>query len=120
MARLAAALLAACLASGCFVIEEIDKGQEYMDQHADVDKRKAIEDEKAEAEQARKDDEGPGVADRMRGWWDERQEDQARAEESGPEAHPEDKPGRCQLDGKTQFMRKFDCQLRGGSYTPIS
>lgn len=120
MARLAAALLAACLASGCFVVEEIDKGQKYMDQHADVDKRKAVEEEKAAAEQAKKSDEGPGVTDRMRGWWEERQDDQARAADSGPGAHPDDKPGRCELNGSTQFMRKFDCQLRGGTYTPLS
>ena len=120
MTRLAAALLAAFLASGCFVVEEIDKGQEYLDQHADVDKRQALEDEKAAAEQAKQGDEGPAMTDRVRGWWDERQQDQARVEESGPGAHPDDKPGRCELKGGTQFMRKFDCQLRGGSWSPLS
>ena len=33
MGRIAVALLAAVLASGCFAFEEIDSGQEIMDQH---------------------------------------------------------------------------------------
>jgi len=106
--------------AGCFAFEEIDQGQEIMDQHF-AGKRKA-EEEKARRDEATRAPEEPApglvarVQARVQSWWSGSETD--APEPSGPPPHPDNVPGRCEIDGSTQFMRKFDCQLRGGTYVP--
>jgi len=119
MGRLAACLLAAALASGCFAFDEIDKGQEVMDQHyGQAAKKKQGDAPEKPAEQ-------PGPMARLKGWleeqWSSLRQRAERAEEGGsPPPHPDDTLVACTLDGTTRFMRKFDCQLRGGTFRDLA
>jgi len=115
MGRLAACLLAAALASGCFAFDEIDKGTEVLDQHYG----KAAK--KRQGETPEEPAEAPSPMARLRGWAEEqwaslRHQAKALEEGSSPPPHPDDTLVACSLDGTTRFMRKFDCQLRGGAY----
>jgi hypothetical protein len=117
MRRVAAILLAATIASGCFAMDEIDEGQKIMDQHYGQAKKAQ---EPAEKEQGEPDGGGPGLVARVKGWWKGLQEKSAEAtEDESPPPHPDNVLVRCDLDGSTHFMRKFDCQLRGGTYSEI-
>ena len=125
MRRLPVALLAALLASGCFALEEIDQGQQVMDQHYGKGRR-----DRAAAEASKSGKPAPaaepkdeGVLARVRGWWDSKQAQgggrSGAAPDSGPAPHPDDVLVRCQVGSTTQFMRKFDCQLRGGKVADV-
>ena len=112
--------LAVCslLGTGCFVFEEMDSGMEYWEEHSpDANTKKNRKNLELEG------DEEPGILERLRQWWHGRASDSGsrhRAEEpSGPPPDPENVLVECTLDGRVQFMRKFDCQLRGGSYTEV-
>lgn len=123
MRRLALALTCAVALAGpgCFALEEIDQGQEIMDEHFGGERKaKAQAEEEAREQAAREKDGDEGLWARARGWWDGggEGEDGAEPAPSGPPPHPDNVVGRCELDGSTQFMRKFDCQLRGGRYVP--
>ena len=115
MRRLIASLClaaAACLGSGCFVLDEIDKGQELMDKHSP---RAAQAEEAAEPE----DDSG-GLVARVKDWWaglGEGGETESPAD-SGPPPHPDDVLGTCDLGRSLTFMRKFDCLRHGGTFQP--
>jgi hypothetical protein len=121
MGRIAVALLAAVLASGCFAFEEIDSGQEIMDQHFSKGTRgKGAAGAPAAPEEKPED---AGILARVRGWWDAKQAQgggkagkpgNQPVADSGPPPHPDDVLVRCKVGSTTQFMRKFDCQLRGG------
>jgi len=120
MRRPSVSLVLAALAlggAGCFAFEEIDQGQEIMDRH--FAKERKAEEEAQGDETAGTPEEPAGLVARLQSWWSGPDaEETAAPEPSGPPPHPEDVPGRCEIDGSTQFMRKFDCQLRGGTYTP--
>lgn len=106
--------------SGCFAFEEIDQGQEIMDQHFGADRKARAETEAREKAAEEAEDDGTGLLARARRWWnDDGGSAPPEPESSGPPPHPDDVVGRCELDGSTQFMRKFDCQLRGGRYVPM-
>ncbi len=109
-------LAAACLTSGCFVWDEIEAGQELMDQHRPA-RAKAEEDA---AEQHPSEDSAPGLVAKVKDWWSGlgSESDQATQRDSGPPPHPDDVLGTCDLGGSLTFMRKFDCQRRGGSFKP--
>jgi hypothetical protein len=112
MARLRAALLVLLIlppCAGCFVFDELDKGQEIMEQlgpgKAKKKKEEAATAAPASPSTARR---GPGAMDRLKGWW-------RQATEPAPAPpDPNDKIVSCTLGGSTQFMRKSDCELRGG------
>jgi hypothetical protein len=109
-------LAAAGLASGCFVIDEINAGQEIMDQHRPHGK-KAEEDA---AKTGSPEDSSPGLVARVKDWWDGLGPESGGAtpRDSGPPPHPDNVLGRCDLGGSLTFMRKFDCQRKGGSFKP--
>ena len=113
MGRLLATALVAWLCQGCFVLEELDKGQAIMDQHSG---RKARE-EKAAGNPGRLAARAAGEEDpnwiatwteKAEGWWRE-------ARRKGPpEPDPDDIVVRCGLGERTWFTRKSDCLIRGG------
>lgn len=108
------ALLLACviLASGCFVFDELDKGQKTMDKYSHMNKGRAKEEPAPAPEPSPKQkDEGEGLIAQVQDWLARRS---AKAEAERPSVDPHDVPVRCQIHGHTQFLRKFDCMLRGG------
>ena len=102
------ALVAALgLSTGCFVFDEIDKGQQIMKQHSGhAAERKAAE--SAEEAAPVEEDEGPGLLARIQAFWEQRNE------ESAPERSPDDEIVTCDLGGDTTFTYQSDCLSRGG------
>lgn len=98
--------------TGCYALEELDKANSLLAAHSPKSKEPAPE-PAAPAAKAE-----PGFGERMaeRGqqisqWWNEALED----EPVGPD--PDDVAVRCQFgDGGIHFLRKSDCELRGGRY----
>lgn len=126
MRRLPIALLAALLTSGCFALDEIDQGQEVMEQHYGKarEAKEAAEAAKSGKPLPAAKPEDPGVLARVRGWWDAKSAQggggkSGAAQDSGPPPHPDDVLVRCKVGSTTQFMRKFDCQLRGGKVADV-
>ena len=112
MRQLLCIALVGTLCQGCFVFDELDKGEEIMRQH----RPKNIDEVEAEpaptTRPKRKDDAGmlafaKGLPGRALGWWEELQE-------PDPEDRPVDEVVRCELPERIQFTRKSDCIVRGG------
>jgi hypothetical protein len=104
-----------CLCTGCFVLDEIDKGHAIMDQHASPERReKEAAEAAAREEQAKSDDDAGLVAGlqeqvaNLGGWIDD------VSKEDPAERDASDGVVRCQISGRTQFLRKSDCRVRGG------
>ena len=116
MFRLTLSLLAAFFLSGCFVVDEIKKGNELIEQHSSGwRKEKAAREKKAkeEAENATPATELPfeswdDVKKKAQAWWQD-----ALAEEAVA-AKPTDTVISCQIGNRVIFLRKSDCELRGG------
>jgi hypothetical protein len=117
MRGLLAFLLVCCCLSGtgCFIFDEIDKGQEEMRKHSPAAKNDPAE--KDSAVQAGKGgisltalrDRGAGVLGDLSG----------RVEEALQRApDPDNIVVSCRIEGRTEFTRKFDCQSRGGRVIP--
>jgi hypothetical protein len=109
MSRLAPLALAAALAlsTGCFVFDEIDKGQEIMKQHSGSRAKPASADaDTAAAEEA--DEDAPGVFARIQAFWEKSRE------ETEPERSPDDEIITCELGDDTTFTYESDCLSRGG------
>jgi hypothetical protein len=100
-------VLCAALCWGCFVFDELDQGEELMEQLGPG--KGAAQKPTPDSAPARAESEGPGVLERLGAWWDEA----TAPEPVGPD--PDDRIVACRVDGSTQFMRVSDCQLRGGS-----
>lgn len=113
MLRSAPLLLVLWFGTGCFVLEEIDKGHAIMDQHASPERREAEAKKKA-AKEKEQESEGSLLADlqgqvsNLGGWIEE------VSEEAPPERDPSDSVVRCRVSGRTQYLRKTDCRVRGG------
>jgi hypothetical protein len=110
--RSAAFLLALLLlAPGCFVFDELEAGRKIMEQHSPktAEQREAASKKVASSTGGKQDEEG--MLERVQGWLAQRKADAERAK---PTVHSEDVPVRCEIRGRMQFLRKFDCQLRGG------
>jgi len=111
--RIAPILSCCLLFSGCFITEELDKGEAILDQHgAGMRRARAAAEAKAAEEAAppyrRPAPAGPGVQDKLSKWWKE-------VSEEGPA--PEDPNNglvRCTLGKKVLFTRQKDCEIRGG------
>ncbi len=123
-------LLSGCLClslalgtSGCFVLEELDAGMEIMEEHSNVDAKK----KRAKQQAAKKGKHGkkgkgkgkkkdPTLVERVQAWLGLAEEEPGKkaVEPDSPPPDPENVLVRCQLDGSLTFLRKFDCQLRGG------
>ena len=111
MVRLLLCLLIPLLCGGCFVFDEINKGQELMEQHSpkDIDE----EPPPAAASSSRRPKEEPnllvGLLDSAKAWW------KAETAPKPVERDPDDIVVRCDLGDRMQFTRKSDCQVRGGT-----
>jgi hypothetical protein len=120
--RLTAILLSSLWLSGCFIADEIRKGDALIEQHSVGwrEKKKGMQQAeedatKAEAEtqsrQARNT--GPGVKGKLSDWWHE------TVDEEPVKVDPNDKIVSCKIGGKLQFLRESDCQLRRGRTTKL-
>jgi hypothetical protein len=99
------------LGTGCFVFEEIDKGQEEMRKHSPAAKIDPAEQAKAE----RGDGGGLSFAELRKRGAGALGDLSGRVEEAlQPAPDPNNVVISCQIDGRTEFTRKFDCQSRGG------
>jgi hypothetical protein len=106
--KMAVALgLALCLCTGCFVFDEIDKGQALMKKHSgqnpDAVKRSDP------APEAAPEDEGPGLLARVQ------QLIQDYREPDDPERSPDDGIVSCKLEHGLTFTNESDCLSRGGT-----
>jgi hypothetical protein len=101
-------LLAAWIGQGCFVLEEIDKGQAIMDQHSPNRRPAAEEPAEAPPRRGKRGADEEGVLASVQGWWKQLNEPKPAQRD------PNDVPVRCALDGSVQFVRSSDCALRGG------
>jgi hypothetical protein len=115
--RLAAILLSSLWLSGCFIADEIRKGDALIEQHSVGwrEKKKGVQKAEEESAKAEADTQsrrarnaGPGVKDKLSDWWRE------TVDEEPVKSNPNDKIVSCNIGGKQQFLRESDCQLRRG------
>ena len=120
--RLAAILLSALWLSGCFVAEEIRKGDALIEQHSVGWRNKKERMEQAEEEVAKAEAEaqnqqarntGPDAKSKLSKWLQE------TIEEEPVKSDPSDKIVSCTIGGKLQFLRKSDCEIRRGQSTDL-
>ncbi len=101
--------------TGCFVLDEIDKGQEIMEHHSRAPKKGT-----AESDAEKKDAAGGGLTLaglRERGA-DAFSDLSGRVEEALKKApDPENIVVSCRIEGRVEYARKFDCHSRGGRVT---
>jgi hypothetical protein len=110
--RLLAVLLVALLGSGCFVLEELDKGNEILDAHSPTRSKAAKEKAAAAAGQtaAKPGDPQEDPRARQKAWWQS-----ARSLSRADEKPSEDPNVRCRLGGGVRFTRQTDCLTQGGT-----
>ena len=122
MFRLAAILLSSLWLSGCFVADEIRKGDALIEQHSVGWRKKKERMEQAEEEVAKAEAEaqnhqarntGPDAKSKLSKWLRE------TIEEEPVKADPSDKIVSCTIGGKLQFLRKSDCEIRRGQSTEL-
>ena len=103
-------ILALALPTGCWIGEEMDSGMEILEQHSPKDRReKQAEPERPPApEAARPAREGPGLFGSLIDWVGK------KFEPPPPPPDPSDEIVRCIFRGREQFLRLYDCELRGG------
>ncbi len=110
MRRILVVALLASLCQACFVLEEIDKGHQLMEQHSPrAREMKAQEEADAGPRTARagaKQEEG--TLDGLKKWW------KKKREPAPPKRDPDDVVVSCRIGGTLHYMRKSDCMLRGG------
>jgi hypothetical protein len=107
-------LLSGLIFSGCFVIDEIDKGNAILDQHGGRARKQreaaaaAAAAEESAAAKRRSGPQEPGVKEQLSKWWQE-------VSEEGP-APPDPNNGivRCTIGGTIAFTREKECKIRGG------
>jgi hypothetical protein len=110
--RAPALLLVAFLASGCFVLDELDTAHKTMDELSGGPAPKA---EAESAAGGSGEAEGSGLLARVQAWWTSQgAAAPSRSADDGPKRNPEDVPVRCEVDGRSVFTHKFDCLARGG------
>jgi hypothetical protein len=101
-------LLIAVGNAGCFVFDEIDKGQDIMATHSPNGAKSGS------SPLAEDPDETKTPQERLAEYY-AKQRDKAKARAAKPkEAEPGDAIVGCKLGGNTQFTRRSDCTLRGG------
>ena len=122
MFRLAAILLSSLWLSGCFVAEEIRKGDALIEQHSVGWRKKKerieqgekeIVEAEAEAQNQQARNTGPDAKSKLSNWLRE------TIEEEPVKADPSDKIVSCTIGGKLQFVRKSDCEIRRGQSTEL-
>jgi hypothetical protein len=108
MRRILLVAFLASLCQGCFVLEEIDKGQKILDQHSAGARAKAAQQEEAQASRGAGAKQEEGTLEGLKKWW-------AKQREPAPaKRDPDDVVVRCQIGRSMHFTRKSDCMLRGG------
>jgi len=112
--RLVALGLAAQLLSGCFVFDELDKGNKILDQHSPTrnDAAKAKQAEAAKTAAAAPGKPGDPNA-KKKSWWET-----ARSISAADKPQTDDPHVRCRVDGKVLFMLQSDCMTQGGRLAP--
>jgi hypothetical protein len=113
MRRILVVALLASLCQGCFVLEEIDKGQQLMDQHSPRAPEEVAQQQAGAAPHiaragAKREE---GILEGLKKWW------KKKREPAPPKRDPDDVVVRCQIGGTMHFTRKSDCLLRGGRVT---
>ena len=108
MRHLALAIAAVFLLSGCFVLEELEKGEAIIDAHSPNRKKRLKEEEEALA--AAEAEKQPTASQKMAEWWDDAQSLGPRSDDTAAA----DPMVNCQLAGGTRFTRRSDCLVRGG------
>jgi hypothetical protein len=106
--RLVLAVMVCVICSGCFVIDEIDKGQELMEAHSPDTEKVATDPALSGA-----DGEAASARNRLNAYY-KKQRSKASAAKSSDDPH--DAVGRCKLGSNTLFMRQADCVSRGGTF----
>lgn len=105
--RLLALALVAQLASGCFVFDELDKGNKIMEENSGkLQQKKAAE---AAAAKAGTKPGAPAEGEKKKSWWET-----ARTISPEDKAPTDDPHVRCKLEGKERFMLQSDCVTQGG------
>lgn len=110
--RALALALAAGLALGCGVLDELDKSSAEMDKHSPAARKAAEAKAKAEAEKksGAANAKAGGVANKAKQtasqWW-------GKATSLAPD-ETDESIVRCVIDGSEQYTRQHDCQMRGG------
>jgi hypothetical protein len=104
--KLLLAILAALLCSGCFVIDEIEKGRAIMEAHDGIEN---------DAEEGSADAKEPPKTPRE-SLAEYYAKQRAKAAPHKKSLDPADDVGRCRVGNTTQFMRRSDCRLRGGTF----
>jgi hypothetical protein len=117
MRAIALALTLSLLAlpqAGCFVLDEVDKSAKLMDDHSPRhSKRHKRKNQAKQRRQKGKQDEG--MVARIKRWVDE------GANLPEPDVFAEDDVlMRCDLPGGSEYLRKNDCELKGGAPAPLS
>jgi len=102
-------ILVALLCSGCFVFDEIEKGQEIMKAHD------GKPDEPVESKKGGSDSKGPPMTprERLAEYYAKQRANAAPPTES---VDPADDVGSCRIGKSVKFMRRSDCKLRGGTF----
>lgn len=108
MKRIAVYIAALFLLSGCFVWDELEKGEALMDAYS-PNRRKRMEEEEA-ARAAAEAEKQPTASERAAAWWDS-----ARSIGPRPDDAPSDDPMvSCRLGGSVRFTKRSECMSRGG------
>ena len=105
--RILALALVAQLASGCFVFDEIDKGNKLMEENSGKLQQKQKEEAAAATAAAKGGTTGEG--EKKKSWWET-----ARTISAADKAPTDDPHVRCSLGGKERFMVQSDCVSQGG------
>ena len=103
--RLLALALVAQLASGCFVFDELDKGNQILDASSPTRNEAAKKAAAAKAAEAKPAD----PKEKKKNWWET-----ARSLSSADKAPSNDPHVRCRIEGKERFMLQSDCLTQGG------
>jgi hypothetical protein len=109
-AQLVACALAAAPLSGCFVLDEIDAGMAIMESHTPQDQKKKNVDPATGLQRGG----GGGHLGARQRLADYYAEQRAKAPPRSTSTDPKDQMVRCNVGGTTHFMRRLDCQVRGG------
>lgn len=105
-----ALVLPLVFAPGCFVFDELDKGEAIMDAHRPAAKKK-----KEEVEAAKSGEAPPTYSQVTQNWWKDATSLSKAPEQGDDEAGDPNATVTCKHEGKTFFTRRSDCLARGGS-----
>lgn len=107
-------ILIGLFCGGCFVFDEIDQGLAIMESHTPEDQRSKVKTEGLAS--AEKSDGSPKSARERLNEYYAKQRAKAPVAQAAAEPDPGDKIGRCRIRGTTQYTRRSDCRLRGGTF----